>query len=88
VALRLISHHERHKAGWIAFLMFYAIVCLAASIYLVYVLEIFKFRRLRTIELRRDDPDTSEHEIDEAVRRDIETGEFEKVDQKVNEKVK
>jgi UDP-GlcNAc:undecaprenyl-phosphate GlcNAc-1-phosphate transferase len=88
VALRLISHHERHKAGWIAVLIALAIVCLAASIYLVYVLEIFKFKRLRTIELRRDDPDTSEHEIDEAVRRDIETGEFERVDEKVNERVK
>ncbi len=79
VALRLISHHERSKAGWIAFLVVYAIVCLAASVYLVYVLEIFKFKRQRTIELRQSDPDTSEHEIEAAVERDIETGEFESV---------
>ncbi len=79
VALRLISHHERHKAGWIAVLIVLAIVCLAASIYLVYVLEIFKFKGQRADELRRADPDTSEHEIEEAVSRDIETGEFERV---------
>ena len=79
VALRLISHHERSKTGWIAFLVVYAIVCLAASVYLVYVLEIFKFKRQRTIELRQSDPDTSEHEIEAAVERDIETGEFESV---------
>ncbi len=79
VALRLISHHERHKAGWIALLIVLALVCLAASVYLVYVLEIFKFRGARASELRRADPDTSEHEIEEHVRRDIETGEFERV---------
>jgi UDP-GlcNAc:undecaprenyl-phosphate GlcNAc-1-phosphate transferase len=79
VALRLISHHERHKAGWIALLVVYALICLAASVYLVYVLEIFKFKRQRADELRAADPDTSEHEIEEAVERDIETGEFERV---------
>lgn len=79
VALRLISHHERHKAGWIALLIALAVLCLAASVYLVYVLEIFKFRGVRATELRRADPDTSEHEIEEHVRRDIETGEFESV---------
>jgi UDP-GlcNAc:undecaprenyl-phosphate GlcNAc-1-phosphate transferase len=79
VALRLISHHERSQAGWIVFLIVYAIVCVAASVYLVYVLEIFKFKRQRTFELRQSDPDTSEHEIEAAVERDIETGEFETV---------
>jgi UDP-GlcNAc:undecaprenyl-phosphate GlcNAc-1-phosphate transferase len=56
-----------------------AVVALAASVYLVYVLEIFKFRRLRERELRRMDPTTSEHEIDERVEHDIETGEFDRV---------
>ncbi len=79
VALRLISHHHRHQTGWIAFLVAYAVLCLAASVYLVYVLEIFKFRGLRATELRRHDPDTSEHEIDAKVAKDIETGEFERV---------
>jgi UDP-GlcNAc:undecaprenyl-phosphate/decaprenyl-phosphate GlcNAc-1-phosphate transferase len=79
VALRLISHHARHQAVWIAFLVVLAIVCAAASVYVVYVLEIFKFKGLRTIEIRNVDPATTEAEIDEQVERDIETGEFEQV---------
>jgi UDP-GlcNAc:undecaprenyl-phosphate/decaprenyl-phosphate GlcNAc-1-phosphate transferase len=79
VMLRIVSHHHRHQAGWIAALVVLAVVCAGASVYLVYVLEIFKFKGLRTIELRRADPDTTEHEIDDQVAKDIETGEFEKV---------
>ena len=52
---------------------------LAASVYLVYVLEILKFRRLRAWQMRGADPDTSEHEIDAEVERELETGEFRKV---------
>jgi UDP-GlcNAc:undecaprenyl-phosphate GlcNAc-1-phosphate transferase len=40
------------------------------------VLEILKLRRLRAWQLRRTDPATSEHEIDEEVERELETGEF------------
>jgi UDP-GlcNAc:undecaprenyl-phosphate/decaprenyl-phosphate GlcNAc-1-phosphate transferase len=79
VALRIVSHHHRNQAGWIAGLLVLAVVCAAASVYLIYVLEIFKFKGLRTLELRRTDPDTTEHEIDDQVAKDIETGEFEKV---------
>ena len=43
------------------------LVALAASVYLIYVLEILKFKSRRAIELRRADPATSEHEIDEQV---------------------
>jgi UDP-GlcNAc:undecaprenyl-phosphate/decaprenyl-phosphate GlcNAc-1-phosphate transferase len=79
VGLRIVSHHHRNQAGWIAGLLVLAVICAAASVYLVYVLEIFKFKGLRTIELRRADPDTTEHEIDDQVAKDIETGEFERV---------
>ncbi len=79
VALRIVSHHHRNQAGWLAGLLVLAVICAAASVYLVYVLEIFKFKGLRTIELRRADPDTTEHEIDDQVAKDIETGEFERV---------
>jgi UDP-GlcNAc:undecaprenyl-phosphate GlcNAc-1-phosphate transferase len=48
----------------------------AISVYLVWVLEILKLRRLRAWQMRRTDPDTSEHEIDESLRRELETGEF------------
>jgi UDP-GlcNAc:undecaprenyl-phosphate GlcNAc-1-phosphate transferase len=79
VALRFIPHYQRHNTVWIVALVVYGLICLAASIYLIYVLEIFKFKGLRTIELRREDPDTSEHEIVDRVEHDIETGEFERV---------
>jgi UDP-GlcNAc:undecaprenyl-phosphate GlcNAc-1-phosphate transferase len=49
---------------------------LAASVYLVYVLEILKFRRLRAWQLRRYEPETTEHAIEAQVEREIETGEF------------
>jgi UDP-GlcNAc:undecaprenyl-phosphate GlcNAc-1-phosphate transferase len=51
----------------------------SANGYLVYVLEILKFRTRRAQELRTANPDTSEHEIDEQVRTDLETGEFDRV---------
>ena len=79
VALRIVSHHHRHQAGWVAGLMVLAVVCAAASVYLIYVLEIFKFKGLRSIEIRRAAPDSTEDDIDEQVAKDIETGEFEKV---------
>ena len=84
VALRLVSHHliehgQANRTLWIVLLIGYGVVCAAASVYLVYVLEIFKFKRLRAIELRRADPTTSEHEINVTVSKDIETGEFERV---------
>ena len=84
VALRLVSHHhiEHSHHGrtlWIVFLLVLGAVCAVASVYLVYVLEIFKFKRLRAMELRRADPTTSEHEIEITVSKDIETGEFERV---------
>ncbi len=79
VALRFIPHYDKHSPGWIAFLVVLGLAALAASVYLVVVLEIFKFKGLRTIELRRNDPATTDHEIDEDVEREIETGEFEVV---------
>jgi UDP-GlcNAc:undecaprenyl-phosphate GlcNAc-1-phosphate transferase len=78
VSLRLILHHH-HQLGWVAVVVVLAVLALAASVYLIYVLEIFKFKRIRTIELRRNDPETSEHQIDEQVAQDLETDEFERV---------
>ena len=51
VALRLYHRHH-HQTGWIALIVLLGLVCLAASIYLVYVLEIFKFKGLRAQDLR------------------------------------
>jgi UDP-GlcNAc:undecaprenyl-phosphate GlcNAc-1-phosphate transferase len=79
VMLRIVSHHHHNQAGWIAALVVLAVVCAAASVYLIYVLEIFKFKGLRSIEIRRAAPDSTEDDIDDQVAKDIETGEFEKV---------
>ena len=46
------------------------------------VLEILKLRRLRGWQLRHADPDTTEHEIDAEVERELETGEFRALDPK------
>src|SRR5215207_9298499 len=79
VALRFVPYSESNghlNAGWAVVMAALLALGLAASVYLVYVLEILKLRRLRAWQLRRDDPDTSEHEIDSRVREDLETGEF------------
>ncbi len=79
VALRFVpySEHNGHlNAGWAVVMGALLLVGLGASVYLVYVLEILKLRRLRAWQLRRDDPDTSEHEIDSRLEEDLETGEF------------
>jgi UDP-GlcNAc:undecaprenyl-phosphate/decaprenyl-phosphate GlcNAc-1-phosphate transferase len=79
VALRFIPYSDDRghlDPGWSVALAACFLIALAASAYLVYVLEILKLRRLRAWQLRRTDPDTSEHEIDEEVERELETGEF------------
>jgi len=82
LALRFVpysDHHGHYRLGWALVMVAIGLVVAAASIYLVYVLEILKFRNVRARQMQSLDPDTSEHEIDEQVRRDIETGEFERV---------
>jgi UDP-GlcNAc:undecaprenyl-phosphate GlcNAc-1-phosphate transferase len=81
VGLRVVPYHRNHAyhTGWIVFIVALGVVALAASVYLVYVLEIFKFKRLRASELRSVDPATSEADVEDRVERDIETGEFERV---------
>ena len=82
VALRFIpysDHRGHYHVGWLAVMAVIGLIAIAASIYLVYVLEILKFKSFRALQIKRADPDTSEHEIDEQVRRDLETGEFERI---------
>src|SRR5205807_2202634 len=79
LALRFIpysDHRGNYHLGWALVMGAIVLAALAASLYLLYVLEILKFRGLRAQEMRDHDPDTSEFEIDARVRRDIETGEF------------
>ena len=85
VALRFVPYSESNgqlNVGWAAAMGGLLLVGLAASVYLVYVLEILKLRRLRAWQLRHADPDTTEHEIDAEVERELETGEFRALDPK------
>src|SRR3954449_6817361 len=79
VALRFIPYSDDRghlDPGWTAAIAACFLIALAASAYLVYILEILKFRRLRSWQLRRSEPGTSEHEIDVRVEHELETGEF------------
>jgi UDP-GlcNAc:undecaprenyl-phosphate/decaprenyl-phosphate GlcNAc-1-phosphate transferase len=83
VALRFVPYHRHHpnhfSLGWSLLMIAIVLIALAASVYLVYVLEILKFKSSRARQIKETAPDTSEHEIEERVRRDVETGEFERV---------
>jgi len=79
VALRFVPYSRTDGqliAGWALVMAALLALGVAASAYLVYVLEIVKLRRLRAWQLRRADPETSEHEIDAQVAKELETGEF------------
>ncbi len=80
LALRFVpySDHKGHlHSGWLLVMVGLALIVVAASVYLVYVLEILKFRRLDALRLRRLSPDASPAEIERGVALDLETGEYE-----------
>jgi len=81
LALRFIPYSEddgSFNSGWVALLAAFGVAALAASVYLVFVLEILKFRRFRERQLRRDAA-LSESEIEQEIEREVETGEFDAV---------
>ena len=90
LALRFVPYSDDHghfHTGWTAVMIGFGVIAVAASVYLVVVLEILKFRRLREAQLRRqaatgDIPVLSEHEIEAEIAREVETGEFEAVDRR------
>jgi UDP-GlcNAc:undecaprenyl-phosphate GlcNAc-1-phosphate transferase len=82
LALRFIpySDHKGHlDFGWTMVLAGLGAIVVAASVYLVYVLEILKFRRLDAVRLRLLRPEASPAEIELDVVKDFETGEFQAV---------
>jgi UDP-GlcNAc:undecaprenyl-phosphate GlcNAc-1-phosphate transferase len=82
LALRFVpySDHKGHlNTGWTLVIVALGLIAAAASVYLVYVLEILKFRRLATMRVRLQRPDASATEIEQGVVRDLETGEFDVV---------
>jgi UDP-GlcNAc:undecaprenyl-phosphate GlcNAc-1-phosphate transferase len=88
LALRFVPYSDDHghfNAGWSLVLGAFGIAALAASIYLVLVLEILKLKRFRQFQLRRahiaqGEPPPPEEELDAHLARELETGEFDAID--------
>jgi UDP-GlcNAc:undecaprenyl-phosphate GlcNAc-1-phosphate transferase len=87
LAMRFVPYSEDDgtlNGGWALVIAAFALVAFAASIYLVIVLEILKFKRFRERELRRqvetgEIPALSESQIEHEIEREVETGDFEAV---------
>ena len=78
LALRFVPYSDDHgnfNTGWTIVMIGFGVIAIAASVYLVYVLEILKFRRFRERQLAKQEGMT-QTEIDEEIDREIETGEF------------
>jgi UDP-GlcNAc:undecaprenyl-phosphate GlcNAc-1-phosphate transferase len=89
LALRLIPYSDNHghfDAPWAALMAALLLGALAASIYVIDVLEIFKLRSIRWRQLvaRRGpaEPPLDPEEVDARVERELETGEMEAVSSK------
>jgi UDP-GlcNAc:undecaprenyl-phosphate GlcNAc-1-phosphate transferase len=87
LAMRFVPYSDDDgtlHAGWTLVIVGFALIALAASVYLVLVLEILKFKSVRERELRRqvetgEIAALSEEEIDRSIEREVETGEFQAV---------
>jgi UDP-GlcNAc:undecaprenyl-phosphate/decaprenyl-phosphate GlcNAc-1-phosphate transferase len=82
LALRFVpySNHKGHLyLGWTLVIGAIGLFVAIASVYLVYVLEILKFRRLDAIRLRRLSPEATPAQIERDVTQDFETGEFQTI---------
>lgn len=85
LALRFVPYSDDHghlNAGWTLVMAACLAGALAASVYVIYVLEIFKLRRERLRQLfgRTRAPAPVVEEVDAAVERELETGEFKAID--------
>ena len=87
LALRFVPYSDDHgnfDLGWSLVIAGFALATVAASIYLVLVLEILKLKRFRQFQLRREhalhgEPPPDPAEVDARVAHELETGEFEVV---------
>jgi UDP-GlcNAc:undecaprenyl-phosphate GlcNAc-1-phosphate transferase len=93
LALRFVPYSDDHGSFdlfWSAVMVFFGLLALAASVYLVEVLEILKLRRARLrqlVGLRRDAgrPVPEAEAVDRAVERELETGSFPAIDPETGE---
>ncbi len=93
LALRFVPYSDDHgnfDALWSGVMAACGLLAIAASVYLVEVLEILKLRRVRLRQLAglRGDagrPAPADAEVDDAVARELETGSFPAVDPETGE---
>jgi len=87
LALRFVPYSEDDgtlNGGWALVMAAFGLIAVAASVYLVVVLEILKFKRFRERELRRqvetgEIAALSKEQIEAEAEREVETGEFQAV---------
>ncbi len=93
LALRFVPYSDNHghfDLFWTAVMAAFGLLALAASVYLVDVLEILKLRRMRLrqlVSVRRDAgrPVPPTEQVDLAVARELETGSFPAIDPETGE---
>jgi len=88
LALRFIPYSDdrgNFDAAWTAVIALCLVIALAASVYLVVVLEILKLRGIRGRQMARVRPGAAPHEVDAGVARELETGSFEVIDPETGE---
>jgi UDP-GlcNAc:undecaprenyl-phosphate GlcNAc-1-phosphate transferase len=93
LALRFVPYSDNHGHFdflWTAVMAFFGLLALAASVYLVEVLEILKLRQARLrqlVGLRTDAgrPLPEAAAVDRAVERELETGSFPSIDPETGE---
>ncbi len=82
VALRFVPYSDDGGAlnpGWSIVMALIGLLVLAGSVYLVYVLEILKFKRLTARSIRNERPTATEDEIDADAEERLETGQFDAI---------
>jgi UDP-GlcNAc:undecaprenyl-phosphate GlcNAc-1-phosphate transferase len=88
LALRFVPYSDNGgtlDVRWAAVMAALGLIVVVASVYLVYVLEILKFKHLDALRLRRARPSVTEDEIDADVAARMETGEFDAVRRETEE---
>jgi UDP-GlcNAc:undecaprenyl-phosphate/decaprenyl-phosphate GlcNAc-1-phosphate transferase len=96
LALRFVPYSDDHghfDLEWTLVMLGFGVLTLVASFYVVYVLEIFKFRRFRERQLRRqvetgEIPALTEEQIEREIDHEVDTGEFEAVRPRATEKLR
>ncbi|CAB4874636.1 unannotated protein [freshwater metagenome] len=82
LALRFVPYSDEGgglNLGWALVLAAIALIVLAASIYLVYTLEILKVRRIAERQLRGRDPAATSEAIEADLAHRLETGQFDAI---------